>query len=314
MGKTKFLIKLEKPSNEAHIGEVRGTVVLETKKNKKYKSIKVKIRGEATTEWEERVREGEEERTIEYKSSKKYAKKSIVLWKNDDAPDNCLEEGDHKFPFTLPLEGVVPSSYKGQHGSIEYEVTAVIAKSKPGKDKKKVRMHVPVHELLDLNSLPDVREPKIKQVEKTLCCLCCASGPISMSARIPRTGFFCGKDRIPLEVEIENGSSRPVDKVTAEIKKEVHFTAEAKEPGGGPFGGSRHQYETLVEISSDAVEPGNSLSWSPDNLMMPSTDPTISNCSIISVKYYLKVEAAISFAVDAAVTFPLTIGTVPLND
>ena len=311
MGKTKFLIEVEKPARGAHVGEVRGIVVLETKKDKKYKSIKVKIRGEAETEWEERVRDGEEERTIEYKSSKKYAKKSIVLW---NAPDNHLEEGDHKFPFTLPLEGVVPSSYKGRHGRIQYEVTAVIAKSKPGKDKKKVRVHVPVHELLDLNSLPGVREPKIKQVEKTLCCLCCASGPISMTARIPRTGFFCGNDRIPLEVEIENGSSRPVDKVTAEIKKEVNFTAEAKDPGGSPFGGSRHQYETLVEISSDAVEPGSSLSWNPDNLMMPSTDPTISNCPIVSVKYYLKVEAAISFAVDAAVTFPLTIGTVPFND
>ena len=313
MGK-KFLIELEKPTHEAHVGEVRGAVVLETKKDKKYKSIKVKIRGVATTEWEERVREGEEERTIHYSSTKKYAKKKIVLWTNDDAPDNRLEKGDHKFPFTLPLEGVVPSSYKGPHGRIQYEVTAVIDKSKPGKDDKKVRVHVPVHELLDLNSLSGVREPKIKQVEKTLCCLCCASGPISMSARIPRTGFFCGNDRIALEVEVENGSSRPVDKVTAEIKKEVHFIAEAKESGGGVFGGSRHQYETIVEIASDAVEPGNSLSWSPDNLMVPSTDPTNTNCSIVSVKYYLKVEAAISFAADAAVTFPLTIGTVPLNE
>ena len=315
MGKKKFLIELDRPAAGAHIGEIRGTVVLETKKDKKYKSIKAAVRGVANTAWEEHVRDGEETRIVHYRSTKEYAKKSVVLWTNDAAPDKELEKGEYRFPFVLPLEGTVPSTFSGEHGRIQYEVSAIIDKSKRGKDDKVITVPVPaVHELLDLNTLPDVREPKTKQEEKTICCLCCASGPISLTARISRTGFFCGKDRIGLKVELENGSSRPVDKVSAEIRKEVHYTAQPTGSTGGFLGGSRHRYETIVEVASNAVEPGSSLSWSPDNLLVPKTDPTNTNCSIISVKYYLKVEADIPLALDAAVTFPLIIGTVPLNE
>ena len=316
MGKKKFLIELDIPAGDAYIGEIRGTVVSETKKDKKYKSIKAAVRGVANTAWYKQYSNGEGETRIErWRSTKEYAKKSMVLWTNDDAPDNELEKGEYRFPFVLPLEGTVPSTFSGEHGRIQYEVSAIIDKSKRGKDDKVITVPVPaVHELLDLNTLPDVREPKTKQEEKTICCLCCASGPISLTARISRTGFFCGKDRIGLKVELENGSSRPVDKVSAEIRKEVHYTAQPTDGTGGLLGGSRHRYETIVEVASDAVEPGSSLSWSPDNLLVPKTDPTNTNCSIISVKYYLKVEADIPLALDAAVTFPLIIGTVPLNE
>ena len=106
MGKKKFLIELDRPAAGAHIDEIRGTVVLETKK---YKSIKAAVRGVANTAWEEHVRDGEETRIVHYRSTKEYAKKSVVLWTNDAAPDKELEKGEYKFPFVLPLEGTVPS-------------------------------------------------------------------------------------------------------------------------------------------------------------------------------------------------------------
>ena len=321
MGKI-FKLEIAEPPHGAHISEVKGTVVLKTKKDKKYKTIKVTVQGVANTDWSETVGTGEERRTVDYSDKRECAKNTVVLWSNDDAPDNCLQEGDYEFPFSLSLKGEVPSTFDGERGHIRYEVTAIIVKSKLNKNKvvsKKIR----VHELLDLNTLPGVKEPVIKQDEKTLCCLCCASGPISLTARIPRSGFFCGKDKIPLEVEVENGSSRPIEHVSAKLKKEVTFIGHNRETSlhnsesevrQAPHRSVQRRVDTIAEAASDPVAPGSSLSWSPETLLVPKTDPTIANCTIISVKYFLKVEAAISFALDAGVTFPLTLGTVPLND
>lgn len=53
--------------------------------------------------------------------------------------------------------------------------------------------------------------------EKTLCCLCCASGPIHASFGIDRQGFVPG-EAIQLTAEISNGSNRKIDKSYVELK------------------------------------------------------------------------------------------------
>ena len=52
---------------------------------------------------------------------------------------------------------------------------------------------------------PDLLQPQALSVEKTLCCLCCTSAPISITARIARIGYCVQQDAISVEVEIENG-------------------------------------------------------------------------------------------------------------
>ena len=37
-----------------------------------------------------------------------------------------LSEGNHQFPFSVPLESNIPSSFEGQHGHVRYKVTATI--------------------------------------------------------------------------------------------------------------------------------------------------------------------------------------------
>ena len=65
--------------------------------------------------------------------------------------------------------------------------------------------------------------PVSMEVQKTLCCWCCASGPIVMNEQIPRTGFCIKNDSVPIEVSVENGSSREIRQVIASIHKQVYI-------------------------------------------------------------------------------------------
>ena len=65
--------------------------------------------------------------------------------------------------------------------------------------------------------------PVSMEVQKTLCCWFCASGPIVMNERIPRTGFCIKNDSVPIEVSVENGSSREIRQVIASIHKQVYI-------------------------------------------------------------------------------------------
>ena len=50
-----------------------------------------------------------------------------------------------------------------------------------------------VNGVLDLNAMPGCKDPGENRNHKTLCCLCCASGPISAVIHTNRTGYVPGK-------------------------------------------------------------------------------------------------------------------------
>ena len=89
-------------------------------------------------------------------------------------------------------------------------------------------VELPYFTVADPNITPGVLEPKLLQVQKTLCCLCCASGPISITARISRSGFCIGVgDSIPLEMDVENGSNRQIRQLQAILIRQVTYIAHA---------------------------------------------------------------------------------------
>ena len=50
-----------------------------------------------------------------------------------------------------------------------------------------------VNGVLDLNAMPGCKNPGENRNHKKLCCLCCASGPISAIIHTNRTGYVPGK-------------------------------------------------------------------------------------------------------------------------
>ena len=226
----------------------------------------------------------------------------------ENAPNHELSPGSYQFPFALTLQPSgrpLPPPFEGPIGHIRYEVEATIVRANALKPDKRITARVAVAPVVDPNIVPYVRLPKVLQVEKTLSCLCCASGPVSLTARVPRTGFCIVQDAIPFEVDIENGSNRRIRKLVAQLQKQVIYTAQ---------GHHRYSIRTVAGLGSDPIEPGNSRSWRPPPLPVPATEPTIASFSIIRVKYYLNIKAAIFGATNPQVDFVLFLGNVPLSD
>jgi len=139
--------------------------------------------------------------------------------------------------------------------------------------------------------------------EKTLCCLCCASGPVSLSAKTDRGGY-CSGESIAITTEAENHSSRRVTVVQATLKQIVVYYAQ---------GDSRHDEKVIQSIEGPGIEPGGISNWNNELLPIPPTAPCISNFRIINLSYVLITTVAIPMATDLHIQIPITIGNVPFK-
>ena len=113
-----------------------------------------------------------------------------------------------------------------------------------------------------------------------VCCWYCASGPIIVTARMPRTGYFIHQDSIPLEVIIENGSSQQIQTVIAFIHKQIHYVAE---------GGYHLDEINIAAIASRSIPAHDTTIWQPPHIAVPYTLATSVYCSILQVQVELDI-------------------------
>ena len=319
-----FRIVLTSPEDgrviENRVCDVTGYVLVVTDKPKTgYEAIKVSLRGNTNVKFTIGAN-GSNPRT--YESHVAYMDVVADVWRKEDVPGGQLEAGSHRFPFSLRFQANLQSGCElprsfyhqfeevGRVGNIVYDLEAKI--SQTGLFKKKI-----VHTVELIYSPPAVVYPNFTpgirlSDQKTLCCLCCASGPISLTARIPRNKYAVGADdAIPLEVDIENGSNRQIRELKATLIRRVKYTAQnvsrRDQAWGTSIVESRHW---LVAISNTPIQPGNSSSWAPPPLHIPNTGPSITNCSIIAFGYVLRVEAVIFGATNLIIEFDIFLGNV----
>ncbi|XP_052098843.1 arrestin domain-containing protein 17-like [Mytilus californianus] len=112
-----------------------------------------------------------------------------------------LPSGQHNFPFQFMLPPTLPSSFEHQYGQVRYLLKATL--DKPLKFYHHTKLPFTVVSLLDLNAIPEASRPMQNQVAKTLCCLCCESGPITGVLRVDKSGYVPG-EAIYLQGEIQN--------------------------------------------------------------------------------------------------------------
>ena len=62
--------------------------------------------------------------TSNLSNQEQYLDYSDILLATDATTE--LSVGDHEFPFSVPLEANIPSSFEGKHGHVRYKVTATI--------------------------------------------------------------------------------------------------------------------------------------------------------------------------------------------
>lgn len=121
-------------------------------------------------------------------------------------PENIvIPVGRNIYPFEIALPSGIPSSFEGDHGQVNYYLEALMKRN--GTSDMEAKSPFFVKGILDLNNSHEARveRPEVAS-EKSLCCLCCSTGPIGFHFRVlGKSGMLSG-DKIPFMAEAYNMS------------------------------------------------------------------------------------------------------------
>ena len=305
MGKPKlFAINLSGKNLVYFTGSnVEGSVSLELSEPKTIQGISIIFSGKAYVHWtsQRTTGIGDNRRTeIVYHSDTQSIFNDVLiqLWGNGRDSQE-LGAGRHEFPFNfrLPRDLDLPTSFESQSGYIRYSLLARMQQS--WKFHHTTSRAITVNEIIDINT-SQMMTPLSSSSEKTLCCLFCTSGPISLSVKTDRGGY-CPGESIAISTEVENHSNRRIRSVQATLNRVVVYYAKDLRLVDNKI---------VQKIQRPGIQPNASSNWSNELLPIPATVPSISSCCILNVSYNLKITLDIPRAIDPHVVIPITIGNV----
>jgi len=281
---------------------VSGYCLIEVKNDIWMKLLSIVLRGVAKVHWTE-SRNGTRLGTYteHYNAEVEYVFEKIDLLGSNSEESNCvLREGRHEFGFSfdLPSDGIA-TSFEGKHGSIRYYVKAEIFRhwTFNSKVKKAFTVIYPA----DINT-SDYLIPSENSVEQVLCCWLCKSGPVSIDAKTDRSGY-CPGETVMLSADFGNYSSRSIVPFARLHQVQTYFAS----------GKSRVRETKFTALTGLAVTPGNRASWNSQLLKIPAVSPSINNCCLLKVDYFIKVSLHIPGAYNVSLNLPIVIGTVPFR-
>ncbi|MBN3308251.1 ARRD3 protein, partial [Amia calva] len=289
-------------SNTFSRGDViSGRVTFDVSKEIKVEYLTVSAKGKASVHWTERYGR----HTAFYKAKERYIKLENIIIKQNSEQNN-LQPGTHVYSFTFQIPMIhlqiiilevgpnffffspntnfknffflieLPSSFVGMYGKVVYQLEAKLHRPwhLPNTSVKGFTVINPVN----IQS-PELLAPQMASKNKTVCCLCCASGPIALSARIERRAFTLGES-IRIFSEIENGSSRTI-RPKAEIVQKQTFYARGKE---------KSLVTKIVSVEGEPFFSGKTGTWNGELPRIPfNTSFSIQNCQILKVEYIVVV-------------------------
>ncbi|XP_076587325.1 arrestin domain-containing protein 3-like [Chaetodon auriga] len=266
---------------------VSGTVTFTLSKDTKVKSLFIKAKGEARVHWTE----GSGDNKKSYSAHRRYFKvKEYLLGENTEG--TVLPQGVHCFKFRLAIpQGEMPSSFKGFHGSIAYTLEAKMSRS--------WRWPTGAHKELNFVSRSisnhcQVMCPLSGTVGKEVGVF--SKGQVSMSATVNKKVCAPG-DTLSVVAKICNSSSKTM-KPKFSLQKKVVYRAS---------GSTNSTDQSLCKMVGETITENSEETVSCQIKVPDDVIPSLDNCEILSVEYYLKVYLDISFAFDPEVVFPLFI-------
>ncbi|XP_057674711.1 arrestin domain-containing protein 3-like isoform X2 [Corythoichthys intestinalis] len=292
---------------------VSGRVLVDVAGDVRVRSLAVTARGVAKVRWtESRNAAASTAYTQNYTEEVEYLHHRDVLIgsaEERDEEDAAADEGGvtilhaglHELAFSFQLpQMALATSFEGKHGSVRYWVKAELRR--PWMLPVKVKKEFVVFEHIDINT-PLLLAPQAGSKEKTLCCWLCASGPISLSAKVARKGYTPG-DSIQIFAEVENCSTRVVVPKAALYQTQTFFAK----------GKGKEIRQLVSNLRGEALAQGKSQSWEGRVLKIPPVSPSILDCPIIRVEYALVVYVDVPGGLNLSLSLPLVIGTIPLHN
>uniref|UniRef100_A0A0K0CZB8 Arrestin_C domain-containing protein n=1 Tax=Angiostrongylus cantonensis TaxID=6313 RepID=A0A0K0CZB8_ANGCA len=232
-----------------------------------------------------------------------------------------LQAGIYRFPFlfTLPLK--CAPSFEGFYGYIRYMVKVVL--DRPWRFNKTDKRLFTVVPMLDLNLMPEVAVPVREVTVKNLGVVLFRHGKVTVEWEITKRGYVPG-EAVVVNAVVKNDTSKNFVKATMkllEISKYVAYehscTFHQESFRRNECGhNSREQRRKLAtgeqDICIEKKSEGNVQLY----LQVPPTVPTFNSCAIISVEYIVEVKfkTMSTFNGDIESCFPITVGTVPVNN
>lgn len=145
------------------------------------------------------------------------------------------------------------------------------------------------------------------ELTKNFCCGPCRTGPFSIVASIPQSGFVSGQI-IKVSTEVTNMSSIPVDEMKFLLRKIVAYHSQT------PSSKTKQEIVDIQERRTGGVAKNDHGRFLV-SLPIPPVPPTnINLCKVIHITYDIKVEARLSgLHSNPYIRIPITIGTIPLN-
>ena len=281
---------------------ITGNLLLDVDEPKSYNQIVVQFSGRSHVHWTESRTEGsgDNQRTVTYTytSTEPYVDLVAPLWNKQQSPGGNLAPGQYSWPFSFTVPPTAPSSFEGSVGNIRYSLVGKIVTGLL-KFNHSVEVQIPVQQLVKITD-PRLLQPVRQEVQKKLCCLCCASGPIVLTVALPKTGFCIGEP-FQLHASLENGSNRRGLIMNASITQRVAYFAQGHTNWGG---------KTLLNIASEEIEPQSSRNWDP-TITIPTEGVSIiheTSCHNIKVTYILNVICRIPRALNLSMGFPIQLG------
>ena len=208
---------------------------------------------------------------------------------------DILPPGIYQFPFSLQLVGNhLPSSYDDEVCKIKYIVEARVVNKGFLKRDHICEIEILLKNWIDVYH-PELLKPESLEAEDTLCCWCCESEPIIIRVNIPHVGYYIQQgNSIPVTVSVENQTDRRIEGETITLCKKVSYITTDK---------TRSDRFNLGRIQSLSI-PAQSTRETQHLLSIPSsTSPSLMNCKIIQLRYYVKIRA-----VSRTIEIPVVLG------
>ncbi|KAJ8918653.1 hypothetical protein NQ315_013160 [Exocentrus adspersus] len=270
--------------------QIQGKVVLNFDSDTKLRKVVVKILCHEHTEWMGTERY--------YDSQENQHKSRDTLFKGDNdvfsteqilygglSGTTSLSRGQHMYPFTITLPNNLPGTYNGEYGSVSYRLLAIVDRPMAFDYEDQLIFVVVAPITLNTQATPELEAPSSYSEEKTICCWCCAQGPLSMDVNLPKKTLVSG-ETVNITARLTNMSNTNVEGINLQlIQKIICLTNEP----------SREEKETsniLVDINEVGLGAHGEHTYN-FSVMLPANVPipNFTECKLFKVEYVYKVVA-----------------------